>query len=303
MDGAHPPVITVALIAMMMLLFIVDPYLSYRSPGDSNPAPPVTEAEQTEEDHLQSFVQGFFNADQLARRMKEDGLGMPDDLTIEHARRRIHEIDAKQQLFEDSHPLHPFTLHRGQGIKPWQWITSKLLNGNIASLLLNIYTLWMMGLILEGRIGWWRFLLLFLGLAFVTSGIEQTLTLDQAELPHRDTLGTAPVAIALIGVAQFLAPLQSIQYALAPATERSIYLDDEPAIFLFDLPFLVISLLLFYATLLCFEQLEFSFWVFLPVLTWFLLGIMTGILLTRLQMIDPREENLLDLVQRAFLQR
>lgn len=302
-EGAHPPVITVGLIAVMMLLFVVDPYLSYRSPLDTNPAPPVTEAERQEEDHLRMFAQGYFEADRLAQRMKEDGLHVPDDLTIESAQKRIRVIAAKRKLFEDSQPLHPYTLHRGQGIKPWQWITSKLLNGSIGALLLNIYTLWMMGLIVEGKLGWWRFLLLFLGLAIVTSGIEQALTWDQAKLPHRDFVGAAPVAIALIGVAQFLAPLQSIRYALAPATERSIYLDDEPAMLIFDLPLLVIPLLISYGLLLCFEELESSFWTALPVLTWFLLGILTGVLLTRLRIVDPLEENLLSLLPLTFLQR
>ena len=48
--------------------------------------------------------------------------------------------------------------------KPWQWITSNFMHAGFMHLLGNMFCLWGFGLVVEGKIGWWRFLLVYLGI-------------------------------------------------------------------------------------------------------------------------------------------
>src|SRR5688572_9956557 len=47
---------------------------------------------------------------------------------------------------------------------PIQWLTSNYLHAGFAHVLGNMVVLWGIGIIVEGKVGWWRFLLIYNGL-------------------------------------------------------------------------------------------------------------------------------------------
>jgi membrane associated rhomboid family serine protease len=73
------------------------------------------------------------------------------------------------------------SLQHGHGLRPWEWITSNFVHGGILHLLGNMFCLWGFGLVVEGKIGWWRFLLVYFGIGVVQCALEQTLTLFASE--------------------------------------------------------------------------------------------------------------------------
>src|SRR5688500_1721165 len=69
------------------------------------------------------------------------------------------------------HPnVESWMLALGQGLHPLQWITSLFLHDGLMHLLGNMFFLWVFGLVIEGKLGWWRFLLVYLGLGAFESG-------------------------------------------------------------------------------------------------------------------------------------
>lgn len=71
----------------------------------------------------------------------------------------------------------PWVLSHGHGLHPVQWVTSNFIHGGVGHLLGNMVFLWGFGLVVEGKMGWWRFLLLYLGLGTVQCASEQVLFL------------------------------------------------------------------------------------------------------------------------------
>ena len=87
--------------------------------------------------------------------------------------------------------LEPWCLWAGDGYHPEQWITSAFLHADWLHVIGNCLFLWGFGLIVEGKLGWWRFVLLYLAIAGVSGAIEQTLLLNvRTEYPemHREEL-------------------------------------------------------------------------------------------------------------------
>ena len=66
-------------------------------------------------------------------------------------------------------------------IYPWQWITSNYIHGGLEHLIGNMLILWAFGLIVEGKVGWWKFLLLYNGIGIAECALEQTITLPFSE--------------------------------------------------------------------------------------------------------------------------
>jgi membrane associated rhomboid family serine protease len=60
---------------------------------------------------------------------------------------------------------------------PVAWITSNYLHADPIHLVGNMVLLWAFGIIVEGKIGWWRFLLLYNAIGFFQCGLEQVLTM------------------------------------------------------------------------------------------------------------------------------
>lgn len=64
----------------------------------------------------------------------------------------------------------------GDGLHPLQWITSAFMHGGFGHLIGNMIFLWAFGLVVEGKLGWWRFLIAYFGLAIAQNATEQSMT-------------------------------------------------------------------------------------------------------------------------------
>ena len=87
--------------------------------------------------------------------------------------------------------------------KPWQWITSNFMHAGIMHLLGNMFCLWGFGLVVEGKIGWWRFLLVYLGIGITQCGLEQTLMLFADK---GGSLGASAIIYGLMAMCMVWAP-------------------------------------------------------------------------------------------------
>jgi membrane associated rhomboid family serine protease len=87
--------------------------------------------------------------------------------------------------------------------KPWQWITSNFMHAGFMHLLGNMFCLWGFGLVVEGKIGWWRFLLVYLGIGVAQCAVEQTLMLFADE---GGSLGASAIIYGLMAMCMVWAP-------------------------------------------------------------------------------------------------
>ncbi|WP_146434947.1 rhomboid family intramembrane serine protease [Blastopirellula retiformator] len=101
------------------------------------------------------------------------------------------------------------TLHYGDGIKPWQWLTGNFMHADVWHLLGNMLILWPFGALIEGKIGWLRFLLLYAGIGVFQSMIEQFLFLF-LDVPTF-SLGASAIIFGLIAIALVWAPMNDVK--------------------------------------------------------------------------------------------
>lgn len=71
----------------------------------------------------------------------------------------------------------PWALAYGDGLHPIQWITSNFIHMGAAHLIGNMIFLWGFGLVVEGKLGWWKFLLAYLAIGVAQCAVEQTIML------------------------------------------------------------------------------------------------------------------------------
>lgn len=97
----------------------------------------------------------------------------------------------------------PWCLWYGRGLHPVQWVTSNFMHADFLHLLGNMFGLWGLGLIVEGKVGWWKFLLIFLGIGVAQCAFEQTIMLWA---PAGASLGASAIVFGLVAIALFWAP-------------------------------------------------------------------------------------------------
>ena len=98
-------------------------------------------------------------------------------------------------------------LHYGRGLRPWQWLTSMFMHADIMHLIGNMIFLWSFGLLLEGKMGWWMFSLVYLGTGMGESFIEQTLFFFHSGA----SLGASAAIFSLLALVVIFAPLNSFE--------------------------------------------------------------------------------------------
>ena len=59
------------------------------------------------------------------------------------------------------------SLETGSGLHPAQWLTLNFTHDGFFHLAGNMIFLWAFGLIVEGKLGWWKTLIIYLGLGIV----------------------------------------------------------------------------------------------------------------------------------------
>jgi membrane associated rhomboid family serine protease len=110
-------------------------------------------------------------------------------------------------------PSQGWLLEYGTGLHPLQWILSPFMHAGWGHLLGNMFFLWTFGLVVEGKLGWWKFLAAYLGIAVGQSALEQAI------MPHfaPDVEGTLGASAAIYG-------LMAMACVWAPANELSIFM-------------------------------------------------------------------------------
>src|SRR5437868_1590737 len=94
---------------------------------------------------------------------------------------------------------------------PLQWITSNYLHAGLMHVLGNMAVLWGIGIIVEGKIGWWRFLLVYNLIGVFQCAVEQTLMLGASE---GASLGASAIIYGLIAIALVWAPRNELSCVL-----------------------------------------------------------------------------------------
>lgn len=102
-------------------------------------------------------------------------------------------------------------LQYGQGLHPLQWITSNFLHADFMHLAGNMVFLWSFGLIVEGKLGWARFIPLYLALGAIESVAIQGWMLSESEM------------IGCLGASGVISGLMMISVLWAPVNELSCF--------------------------------------------------------------------------------
>lgn len=109
-----------------------------------------------------------------------------------------------EKLFIDPYEavIDPYILHYGR-FNPLEWVTSNFMHADWLHLFGNMAGLWGLGLIVEGKVGWWRFLLMYFGIGAAQCGMEQTLMLWASD---GGSLGASSIVYGMLVVAVLWAP-------------------------------------------------------------------------------------------------
>jgi membrane associated rhomboid family serine protease len=100
-----------------------------------------------------------------------------------------------------------FTLRYGMW-NPVQWVTSNYLHADLGHLIGNMIILWGIGIIVEGKVGWWKFLLLYNITGILSCGVEQTMLLFA---DYGASLGASRAIFGLLLIAMVWAPANELQ--------------------------------------------------------------------------------------------
>jgi membrane associated rhomboid family serine protease len=100
-----------------------------------------------------------------------------------------------------------YVLVIGDGVHPIQWLTNNFLHSGIIHLVGNMIFLWTFGLIVEGKLGWWRFLIVYLLLGVVDSALMQLLVPSSVEIRM---LGSSTIIFGLMGISLVWAPRNEV---------------------------------------------------------------------------------------------
>ena len=100
-----------------------------------------------------------------------------------------------------------YVLLIGDGVHPVQWLTNNFLHSGIVHLVGNMIFLWTFGLVVEGKVGWLRFLLVYFLLGVVDSAGMQLLV--PSEHPIR-MLGSSTIIFGLMGICLVWAPRNEV---------------------------------------------------------------------------------------------
>lgn len=133
----------------------------------------------------------------------------PDFQTVEHVGPQ-EEMPQQQAQAEEDEDVEvkpnlssPWVLSHGNGLHPIQWVGSNFAHGNIFHLIGNMIFLWSFGIVVEGKLGWWRFLLLYLGLGTLQCASEQLVMLGAEQTA---SFGASAIIYGLLAMCLVWAP-------------------------------------------------------------------------------------------------
>lgn len=174
----HYPITTVGLIVVNVLLYIL------WSPHDS--------------DQLEELLYQRVN-----QRIEAEKL-IPEEMTEQ-------QIDAI--FIEEAQHLHADwrMLQFGNGLNPVQWLMANFMHADAMHLVGNMIFLWALGLVIEGKLGWWRFLLVYLLIGTAGYGLVQFVMLGA---DGGAALGASLPIYGILVLALLWAPLNELHCVL-----------------------------------------------------------------------------------------
>jgi membrane associated rhomboid family serine protease len=190
----HRPVATIGLIVVNVLMFFLwppyEPDLSvlYFAP------PPNFETYVDEAAHDTGL-----SDDELAS----------DELTEEQIQ-QLGELAAQKALDDWPDTLkYPDwrMLQFGNGLRPWQWLFANFMHDDFMHLAVNMIYLWVMGMVVEGKVGWRTFLLIYLGIGILGYAFVQVVMLGA---DSGNALGASLPIYGLMVIALLWAPLNEL---------------------------------------------------------------------------------------------
>ena len=105
-----------------------------------------------------------------------------------------------------------YALSHGDGLHPIQWLTSFFLHGGLGHLIGNMIFLWAFGIVIEGKMGPFRFLALYAAAGIAQNILEQLLMLSATEPTF--SLGASSAIYSLMMVALLWAPQDNMKCIL-----------------------------------------------------------------------------------------
>ena len=118
-----------------------------------------------------------------------------------------------------------YILFYGAGLHPIQWVTSNFLHQDIFHLAGNMFFLWSFGIIVEGKLGWWKFFLLYMAIGVIECGLEQILMRNYLDPNMPGSLGASSIIFGLMMICLIWAPLNELTLFLFIFLIRVIAID------------------------------------------------------------------------------
>ena len=136
--------------------------------------------------------------------------------------------------------LDSFVLVFGSGIHPVQWVSSLFYHIGFVHLMGNMLFLWVFGLVVEGKVGWPRFLAIYFGMGVGQNALAQIL-FEFVSTSAVGAAGASGIIFGLMAMAMVWAPRNDIQcyvviflrifdFSIAISTMCVLYLMVEVAI-------------------------------------------------------------------------
>ena len=107
----------------------------------------------------------------------------------------------------DFERFEPYMLAVGDGLHPLQWLTTNFLHANFFHLLGNMFFLWVFGLVVEGKLGTFKMLAVYLGTGILYGAIVQIMT-QGYEPTH--CLGASAIIFGLAMMSLIWAPRNEV---------------------------------------------------------------------------------------------
>ncbi|WDI42439.1 rhomboid family intramembrane serine protease [Bremerella sp. P1] len=142
-----------------------------------------------------------------------------------------------------------YKLQYGEGIKPWQGITASFLHAHAMHLVGNMVFLLLFGIIVEGKIGWWKFLPIYFGVALIRGIFLQATVMVFNPGFHAASIGASGVIFAIMAIALIWAPMNNIEVTHVGWRYRTTHEVEEVDVPVYAMAgvFIVIDLFISYA--------------------------------------------------------
>jgi membrane associated rhomboid family serine protease len=111
-------------------------------------------------------------------------------------------------LFLPPDAAEPFAMKLGDGLHPIQWLTHNFLHAGFMHLIGNMIFLWAYGIIVEGKIGWFSFLLTYLAIGTAHGAAIQAAYLHASQPSY--VLGASAIIFGLMAMCMIWAPMNEL---------------------------------------------------------------------------------------------